>query len=182
MGLFTSTTLIVIFGEIIPQAVCSRYGLAIGARTIWVTKIFMVTFFIVAWPISLLLDKVLGKDIGTVYSQNELKRLITFHVENPEAQEESGLTREDHKLLTGALEYKTKKVGDVMTPLDKVYMLELQAKLSFAQMLAVYEAGFTRIPVYEGERQHIVGILFTKDLIMIDPDDELLLKAVLALG
>ena len=50
---------------------CSRYGLAIGARTIWITKIFMIAFFVVAWPISLLLDKLLGKDIGIVYSQSK---------------------------------------------------------------------------------------------------------------
>jgi metal transporter CNNM len=34
MGFFLSTALIVIFGEIVPQAVCSRYGLQIGAKII----------------------------------------------------------------------------------------------------------------------------------------------------
>ncbi len=42
--------------------------------------------FPVAWPISLLLDAVLGRDIGTVYSQKELERLIDLHYSDPDAQ------------------------------------------------------------------------------------------------
>ena len=48
----------------------------------------------------------LGKEIGTIYSKDELKRLIAIHVENPEAQLESGLTQDDSQLLSGVLEYK----------------------------------------------------------------------------
>ena len=43
-----------------------------------------------------------------------------------------------------------------------------------------FAAGFTRIPVYEGTRQNIVGILYVKDLILIDPDDEVEISAVLS--
>jgi metal transporter CNNM len=42
IALVCSSIGIVILGEILPQAICSRYGLAIGARTIWITKFFMV--------------------------------------------------------------------------------------------------------------------------------------------
>jgi metal transporter CNNM len=55
-----STLSIVIFGEIIPQALCSRHGLAVGARTVWLTYIFMVATFPLSFPISKILDKVLG--------------------------------------------------------------------------------------------------------------------------
>jgi hypothetical protein len=38
---------------------------------------------------------VLGRDIGQVYSQDELHKLIRIHIENPDAQGESGLNRDD---------------------------------------------------------------------------------------
>ena len=41
-------------------------------------------------------------------------------------------------------------------------------------------AGFTRIPVYEDSRDNIVGILYAKDLILVDPDDGVEINAVLS--
>ena len=41
--------------------------------------------------------------------------------------------------------------------------------------------GYTRIPVWEGHRQNIIGILYTKDLILVDPDDEVEVRAIVAL-
>ena len=180
VGLAASTLSIVVFGEIVPQAACSRHGLYIGANTVWIVKIFIVLMYVIAWPISLALDYVLGRDIGQVFSANELNKLIRIHVENPDAQEESGLNKDDGNLLTGALEYKDKRVRDVMTSLDKVFMVESSTRLTFAVLMDIYKSGFTRIPVYEIDRQNIVGMLFTKDLILIDPDDEVEIAAVIS--
>ncbi|KAK3277364.1 hypothetical protein CYMTET_14620, partial [Cymbomonas tetramitiformis] len=69
-----------------------------------------------------------------------------------------------------ALEYKDKHVHDVMTSLDMIYMVELMIYISL--LFEIHKSGFTRIPVYEGDRQNVVGILFAKDLILIDPDDD----------
>ena len=49
-------------GEIIPQAVCTRYGLAVGAYSAWFVKALMLLCGIVAWPISKILDRVLGSE------------------------------------------------------------------------------------------------------------------------
>lgn len=51
----------------------------------------------------------LGRDIGNVYSREELKRLIDIHVMDPDAQAESGLTQTDQQLIIGALDYKNKR-------------------------------------------------------------------------
>ncbi|BDA50022.1 Metal transporter CNNM4 [Coccomyxa sp. Obi] len=180
IGLLTSTAIILIFGEIIPQSICSRHGLEVGAHSIWLVHIFTVLLAPIAWPMSLILDWCLGRDIGTVFSQQELKSLIDIHVHDPDAQAESGLTNADRLLLIGALEYKDKRVKDVMTALEHCFLLEVRSRLNFATMLAIYKSGFTRIPVYESSRQNIKGILYVKDLILVDPDDETELSAVLA--
>ena len=63
----------------------------------------------IVWPTSVVLDWMLGRDIGNVYSREELKRLIDIHVTDPDAQAESGLTHADQRLIIGALDYKNKR-------------------------------------------------------------------------
>ena len=75
-----STLSIVLFGEIIPQALCSRHGLAVGARTVWLTKFFMLLTFPLSYPISVVLDKILGEEIGSVYNRDRLKELIRVRI------------------------------------------------------------------------------------------------------
>jgi len=66
VGALLSTAFIVVFGEIMPQSVCSRYGLVIGAHTVNIVKLFVVLLFPVAYPIARLLDWVLGQEMVRV--------------------------------------------------------------------------------------------------------------------
>ena len=50
--------------------------MAVGANTIWCTKFFMVVTFPLSYPISMLLDKILGDEIGTVYDKKKLIELL----------------------------------------------------------------------------------------------------------
>ena len=81
VGFFVSTATITVFGEIIPQALCSRYALEVGARTIWIAWPLMWIMAIIAYPISYVLDKILGDELGTVYSNKELQKLVDIHAE-----------------------------------------------------------------------------------------------------
>ena len=56
-----------------------------------------------------------------------------------DAQAESGLTVADRRLLIGALEYKEKRVIDVMTALEHTFLLEERSRLNFSTMLAIYK-------------------------------------------
>ena len=78
-GLFAvifSTLTIVIFGEIVPQAICSRHGLLIGAKTINITKTVMFITGPLSYPISKVLDCILKEEIGIVYTRERLKELV----------------------------------------------------------------------------------------------------------
>lgn len=80
VAIIVSTLLIVICGEISPQAVCSRHGLAIGANTILITKFVMIATWPLAYPISKVLDCLLGEEIGAVYTRERLKELVKVRV------------------------------------------------------------------------------------------------------
>ena len=49
-------------GEIIPQAVCSRYGLLVGAYSAWFVNLLMIITLLLSWPIAKLLDLLLGSE------------------------------------------------------------------------------------------------------------------------
>ncbi|XP_050977062.1 metal transporter CNNM4 isoform X2 [Labeo rohita] len=167
-----STVGIVIFGEIVPQALCSRHGLAVGANTIVLTKFFMLLTFPLSFPISKLLDYILGQEIGTVYNREKLVGMLKV------TEPYNDLVKEELNIIQGALELRTKTVEDVMTPLSNCFMIHIDAVLDFNTMSEIMESGYTRIPVYDTERSNIVDILYVKDLAFVDPDDCTTLKTV----
>lgn len=164
-GFLASTFFIVIFGEIMPQATCARYALAIGSKVTWLVRIFIVLLFVIAKPIALVLDKALGAEIGEVHNKKELLEVVKFH------QQTNVLDESQARVIEGALRFDDKTVQDVMTPLDKVYMLEEDDLLDYDTIADIYRAGHSRIPVHKtNDRGNMIGVLFTRDLILLDPD------------
>ena len=162
-----ATIAIVIFGEIIPQAICSRHGLAVGAHTILLTKFFMGLTAPLAWPLSKLLDCVLGREVGTVYNRARLMELIKV------TDGMNDLQRDEVNMVTGALVLNQKKVEDVMTRIHDCYMLSLDRVLDFETISEIKSQGYSRIPVYKKEKNDVVYILFAKDLMCLDMDNEM---------
>ena len=168
-----STAGIVIFGEIVPQSICSRHGLAVGSRTIWLTKFFMLVTFPISFPISKILDCVLGNEIGTVYNRQQLLEMLKVTAAY------SDLEGDEMDIISGVLNYKRKTVEEVMTKLDDCFILDQSSVLDFRTIATIMESGHSRIPVYDQERHNIVGLLFVKDLAFIDSDDCTPLRTVI---
>jgi metal transporter CNNM len=84
------------------------------------------------------------------------------------------LNAAERKRLTAALEMESKTANDVMTPMDKVFMLDIETKLDYSTLKIIYESGYSRIPIYEYNRQNLVGILMTRDLVLINPENNLI--------
>ncbi|CAL8077511.1 unnamed protein product [Orchesella dallaii] len=167
-----STVGIVIFGEIVPQAVCSRHGLAVGAKTVWITKLFMAITFPLSYPISVILDKALGEELGNVYNRARLKELILV------TQGTNDLEKDEVNIISGALELKQKTVAHVMTRLEDVYMLHIDAILDFDTVSEIMSNGYSRIPVYEKSRGNVISLLYARDLAFVDADDKMPLRSI----
>ena len=74
------------------------------------------------------------------------------------------------KILKAALDLKEKNITSVMKPLDECFMLDISQVLDRNMLGKIYKNGYSRIPIYDGDRQNIVGILMAKDLILLNPD------------
>jgi metal transporter CNNM len=173
VGFLLSTAIIVIFGEIIPQASCSRYALYIGAKTIPLTKMFIFILYPLAKPVSMGLDYALGEEAATVHSNMELMKMLQIHVEKDALDDEAGT------IMTNAMQFKEKKVSEVMTPIDKVKMISVNDHLDFATVSDLFKSGYSRVPVYNRDRNDIVGLLLTKDLIVVDPEESITVRSMM---
>jgi metal transporter CNNM len=161
-----ATALIVVFGEIIPQAVISRYALWFGAKTIWFTKLAIVLCFPIAWPISKVLDYFLGSELPTTYSKSELMDIISEH----EDSEHSDIDADEERILHGALQFSHVRVREVMTPAKDVVSADENQKLTDDFFEKITDSGYSRIPVYSGNESNIIGILYVKELLVEDDD------------
>jgi metal transporter CNNM len=208
IGFISSTFIILILGEIIPQAICSRYALQLGSRAVPLVRVIMIIMYPIAKPLAYALDKALGKELATTYSGAEMLKLLQIHVE------ENAMDAETAHTMGGALRYKDVAVRDVMTPLANVFMLKADEKLNFETIAKIFKTGYSRIPVYEVSKvrnnttprerrfysmqplvlqspwfrrslthntlrssvcitmqMNVIGLLFVKDLIFVDPED-----------
>jgi metal transporter CNNM len=170
VGFVVSTALIVVFGEIVPQSLCARYALQVGEKTVPIVKVIIVLFYPLSKPLSFILNKILGHEIGTTYSASEMAKLIEMHVQRGDLEGATGAA------MTGALRYRDIPVKDVMTPLSDTFMLSAAERLGFDVVAKIFKMGYSRIPVYEVSKSNIIGLLFVKDLIFLDPEDEIPVK------
>ncbi|KAL3477210.1 hypothetical protein BJX99DRAFT_127691 [Aspergillus californicus] len=166
-----STLLIVIFGEVIPQSVCVRYGLPIGAYLSPLVQFLMYAFAPAAWPTAKLLDWLLGENHGVVYKKAGLKTLVTLH-KSLGSQPAERLNEDEVTIITAVLDLKAKPVKSIMTPLDHVFTVPSDAVLDEKTMERILSAGFSRIPVHAPDDPlDFLGMLLVKTLITYDPDD-----------
>lgn len=75
-----------IFGEILPQALCSRWGLPIGAFSAPFVRALLLLLYPLAKPIASLLDWLLGHSENSPYSKPQLKRFLSCGVNREGAQ------------------------------------------------------------------------------------------------
>lgn len=168
-----STAAIVIFGEVIPQAVSVRYGLSIGATCAPLVLGMMYLFAPIAWPVAKLLDWILGANEQHTYKKAELKSFLQFHRTGEEP-----LRDDEINILNGVLELNTKNVETIMTPLKDTVVLSADAVLDHKAVDAILLSGYSRFPVHEpGNPLAYIGLLLIKKLLNYDPSKALPVSA-----
>ena len=157
----TATALIVVFGEILPQAFVAKHALNVGSKTTFIVKVFQFLLYPLVKPLSVGLDKLLGEEMPTIYSKKEIREIIRTH----EDSDESEIDIDEESIVIGALTFSDKIVSKVMTPKSVVYMLDKETAIDETLIAEIKRKGHTRVPVYDNDTDNIVGVLLTKSLI-----------------
>ena len=151
------TFLILVFGEVIPKSFATRNNILLAKMTIYPIYWMSILFF----PIIVFLNfipRITGRMSKTPSATEE--ELITF-VEVVEEQGE--IKEEEREMIHNVFELDDTNASEIMTPRADMFVVDADAPLDFK---VIAESGFTRIPVIEGDIDHVVGILNIKDIFM----------------
>ncbi|KAL8530693.1 hypothetical protein ACS0TY_007652 [Phlomoides rotata] len=169
VAVILSVTFVLAFGEIIPQAVCTRYGLAVGANCVWLVRILMIICFPIAYPIGKILDSVFGHH-DALFRRPQLKALVSIH--SQEAGKGGELTHAEATIISGALDLTEKTAEEAMTPIESTFSLDVNTKLDWEAIGKILARGHSRIPVYSGSPKNIIGLLLVKSLLTVRAEME----------
>jgi metal transporter CNNM len=159
-----STLLIVVFGEVLPQAVFVK-------RALWFTALFSPLLRLTVWvtypvskPLQLILDKLVGDEHHSLHSRDELGLIIGEH----QADDSSELDEDEVEIIQSALQLSEKTVKDIMRPIDEVFWLPIDAELNEETVDMITSHGYSRIPILSRDKSDCYGVLLMKDMVDIN--------------
>ena len=153
------TVAILIFGEISPKTIAKNnpenFAL-FSAPIINFVRIILFPFIFIFNGWQKLLAKLFKKEEDQGMTEEELISIIE------EAEEEGDIDKEESDLIKSAIEFGELEVGDIFTPRIDITALPVTAdKEMVAKTFS--ESGYSRLPVYDGDLDNVVGILYYKD-------------------
>ena len=154
------TTIILIFGEILPKIYANRNALAFSKRIAPIIR-FLDKFFLfwVTYPMSqttIFLERRLG-DKKNQLSVDQLSQAL-------ELTGEDETTSDEQRILEGIVNFGSTDTREVMCP--RIDMFALSDELTLEEIIPlILDQGFSRIPVFNEKKDNIKGILYIKDLL-----------------
>ncbi len=159
--------LLVTFGELIPKTVgiklAERWARLVSRPTVLLTWILWVPRTIISTIADGVLLLLLGKkarhtEAAPVLSEREFRTLVDI------GSAEGEIQGTERKLIHNVLDFGDLTVGKLMTPAREVFALPQDMPL-LRIVEAVSRQRYSRVPIYRGRRDNIVGILYAKDLV-----------------
>ena len=150
--------------EITPKTLAlqraEKVALRMARLVAWATWVMRPIVFVLT-GITRLILRMMGAKAqvrGPFVTEEELKMLVSV------GEEEGVLEEEEREMIHGIFEMGDMLVREVMVPRTDLVAIEVHEPVEKAVEL-VTKHGHTRIPVYEGDLDHIVGVLYAKDLL-----------------
>lgn len=172
------TLLVLIFGEISPKTVASKYpetiSMAYSGIISVLMKLLTPVIFIINM-ISLGLMKLFRIDVNKTnisLSTSEIRTIVNASHKNGELESDA------HKVINNMFDFREAQAKDIMIP--RIDMTFVSVECTYDELLEIYEKDkFTRLPVYQNDTNDVVGIINMKDLLLVRDTDSFDIRAIM---
>jgi putative hemolysin len=164
------TLLVLIFGEIIPKSFAKVFAERIAIFSMGLVLTFYYVGFPVVWVLSELADYIIrfvskGTKVAPLITEAEIEFMVN---EGEKAGVIQDLKRD---IIEGAFEFDETKVKEIMTP--RPDLIAIPDDMPVNEILdIVVQSGHSRIPIYKKQKDHIIGLLLAKDLLVLSQKKE----------
>ena len=153
------TIVVLIFGEVSPKSLAKEMPETVATAVAPVLSLLMVVFTPLTWLFSQwkrLLNRFVHSSESDTITEGELMTMVS------EAENDGELTDRESELIRSAIEFDDVEVEEILTPRVDVVAVEDDIPLEeLAQTFA--ESGYSRLPVYHGTIDNIIGVVHEKD-------------------
>lgn len=175
---FLITFLILVFGEITPKTIATRspekFALAYAPVILAIMKVLTPVIWFINLFSSMIL-RLLGyknDQKNASFTESELHTILDV------SHEEGVIETEERDLIRNVFDFTDVKASQIMVP--RVHVVSIDVDTTRDELEKIYrEEHYTRLPVYEGNPDNIIGIINMKDLVFCDPNKPLDLRKLL---
>ena len=164
------TVLVIIFGETMPKISAKKNANRTSLKNVYVVRAMMIIFYPLVWLVVSLIKlltmsmKPEATDADSDEAVEELQSIIET------AEDEDVLDEDQSELVQAAIDFSETSAFEVMTARVDVQAIDIED--DWDDILAIIEdAPFTRLPVYEGSIDNVIGILYLNHFLKAMADD-----------
>jgi CBS domain containing-hemolysin-like protein len=172
---FLITFLILVFGEITPKTLATRSAEKLALFYAPIISLLMKILSPVIWFINLFSRAILrllgvkSNSKQASITESELQTILDV------SHEEGVIEADEREMIKNVFDFSDAKAREIMVP--RVHVTSIDINTDYDTLKEVYESDrFTRVPVYEGNRDNIIGIVNMKDLLFYDKSKPFHLK------
>ena len=145
------TVVVLFFGEVTPKSLSKENPEKMAMRSTPLLRVLLI----ILTPVNRIFSAFqVGED--RKLTQEELLLLVD------EVERDGGIDSQERELVRNAIEFNDLTAEDILTPLSIVGVEAASDRTTAAELFDT--SGYSRLPVYEGTIDHIVGVLHLKDL------------------
>ena len=153
------TIVVLIFGEVTPKSLAKEMPETIATAVAPVLSLLMLVLTPLTWLFSQwkrLLNHFVHSSESDTITEGELMTMVS------EAENDGELTDRESELIRSAIEFDDVEVEEILTP--RVDMMAVADDISLEELAQTFaESGYSRLPVYHGTIDNIIGVVHEKD-------------------